>query len=240
MAAQIFILGSCVTRDAFDFIAHDHTLVGYICRSSLGSGFAAEPFDLSLAQLDPKNEMVSAFQKRMVDIDLQKDTRRQIAGLGPEDIVIVDLIDERFQLLVYNGTLATHSAELQRVKPLEAYPQITVIKANTDQHFELWLQGLRRFAEQARTQGIRVVLNKVSWAEKDVLGVDFSLPYVRANNAHLQKMFTAFQEELNCAAIEYERPFLADPSHKWGQLPFHYEAGVYTEFMAKLNGILDA
>ena len=70
--------------------------------------------------------------------------------------------------------------------------------------------------------------------------MEFSLPYVRANNAHLQKMSAAFQAELRCAVIEYERPFLADPAHKWGRSPFHYEAGVYTEFMAKLNSILDA
>ncbi|WP_139784771.1 DUF6270 domain-containing protein [Roseovarius sp. A-2] len=93
MADRIFILGSCVTRDPFATVPNDYSLAGYFCRSSLGSAFAEKPFELSLAQLDPEGVLVSNFQKRMVQCDLQKNIARQLSKLDQTDTVIVDLVD---------------------------------------------------------------------------------------------------------------------------------------------------
>lgn len=238
MTDRIFIVGSCVTRDAFEFVANDYTLLGFISRTSLGSAFSDRPFDLSLAQLDPNDEIASEYLKRMIQIDLQKDLAQKIASLGSRDTIIVDLIDERFPLLVSNNTLATCSTELNSLKPTERYPHTIRVKPNTDQHFEVWMRGMQRFAGQIRKQGTRVILNKVQWAESDALGVNFSLPWVREHNAHLQRMYQAFHDEINCLAIEYSNAFVSDPNHKWGAAPFHYTAHVYVEFMSKLDDII--
>jgi hypothetical protein len=115
---------------------------------------------------------------------------------------------------------------------------MNVIKANTDQHFDIWQQGLDKLAECAQRRQIPVVLNKVFWAGRDTSGAEFNLPYVQASNTHLRRMYEAFQKTVTCAVIEYDRLPLADGDHKWGRAPFHYELGIYSDFMAQLDAIL--
>lgn len=240
MGNSIFIYGSCVTRDPFASVPNDYTLTGYICRSSFASAFANEPFDLGLSQLDPEGVLVSKFQRRMVHSDLKKNAISRISSLGSTDTIVIDLVDERFPLMFKKGTLATYSNEVQRLQPMERFKDISLIKADTTQHYEIWLEGLRRFAKIVQNQGTKIILNKVKFADKDRLGVNFPANFVKKHNKRLHKMYEAIQSEMDCMTIEYDSPFISDPEHKWRRSAFHYIEEVNVEFISKLNDIFKA
>jgi hypothetical protein len=235
--SQIFIIGSCVTRDAFALIPNGYRLADYVCRTSFGSAFADRPFLLQLVEIDPDREMVSQFQRSMVEIDLSKGLGDKLSGLSSDTIVVVDLIDERFQLLEFKGTIATHSVEMQRPKPTIRFPDIRVIKANSDEHFDFWKAGIEVFGKLIDRLGLRIVLNKVFWSERDTEGGMFNKANVDQNNAYLSKMYDHFETHLSCETIRYGTPFVSDHLHKWGLSPFHYRTEVYQEFLGALDSV---
>ncbi|WP_283176235.1 DUF6270 domain-containing protein [Gemmobacter sp. 24YEA27] len=234
---SVFILGSCVTRDAFELVPHGYKLAGYICRTSFGSGFAAKPFSLSLEEIDPANEMVSQFQRAMVHTDLTKALTQTLRDLPADTTIIVDLIDERFQLLEREGTIATNSVEMQRPKPLARYPDIRVIKANTDEHFALWSKGADEFAALVAEQKLRVVLNKVHWSAGDTGGGRFDATHVQTHNAHLDRMYAYLESRMAVASVSYPMPFSSDHQHKWALSPFHYTRDIYENMIGELDQI---
>ena len=67
---RVFILGSCVSRDAFSLPSDGLELVGYFARTSLASAFHPQVAPRSLAQL--ATAIPSSFQRRMVQADLDK------------------------------------------------------------------------------------------------------------------------------------------------------------------------
>jgi hypothetical protein len=232
---RVFVYGSCATRDAFELVAHDHSLIGYVCRSSFGSAFAPRPFALSLEQLDPEGRITSPFQARMVRTDLAKGLASQLRARGPGDTVVVDLIDERFPLIEWQGTLATHSASLTAARALAHWPELRLIPPKAEAHVDHWQQGLAEFARITHETGFRVVLNAVLWAERDTQGQDFPAALVEASNTHLRRLQAAFQAGVPCQTISPPLDLLADPQHKWGRAAFHYALPVYRNFMAQLD-----
>ena len=65
---KILIFGSCVTRDAFEYIDKNRfSLVGYFARSSLGSAYTGK--EVKSLNLD---SISSSFQRSVVEADLYK------------------------------------------------------------------------------------------------------------------------------------------------------------------------
>lgn len=89
---KVLILGSCVTRDAFEF-AGDYpplTLHGYYARSALVSATDARPFPGV-----PLERIQSPFQRRMVQWDITGAALAEIAK-ADYDLLVYDAIDERY------------------------------------------------------------------------------------------------------------------------------------------------
>lgn len=104
---RLGIFGSCVTRDLFEDPAVRPSLARYTSRSSLISA-VAEP-----VALDPQRvRLDSAFQRCCVLEDFDK---RVIAELEGErlDWLVVDLIDERFDVLRTPSSFVTCSSAYQ-------------------------------------------------------------------------------------------------------------------------------
>lgn len=236
----VFILGSCVTRDAFEFVQNDYQLEGYVCRTSFGSAFLHEAFGLSVDQIDPDLKMSSKFHRRMVDTDIRKQLRDMLMNLDPSTLLLVDLIDERHHLIRHGQTLATYSVGMQEVETLKNFPDLQVVTSGSDEHLELWKKGLAEFADLVSARKPAVVLNAVSYAAEDNNGAAFYPPYVARENAHLQRLYDMFVKSIPCFVIDYDIPIKADAAHKWGRSPFHYDLPVYEHFMHKLNGYVEA
>jgi hypothetical protein len=241
---SVVIVGSCVTRDAFELPGHSHDVLDYVARSSFACSTLGEPFPIAIDSIDPEGEVQSRWQRRMLELDLSRGLLSRLREVQrPSDtLLVVDFIDERFHLYSLNGALATGSVELQRTRIEERLPGITKIHSGTDEHFALWHDGFRNFVAKARSLGMEPIVNRVRWASASTDGTPLreSFDHIAASNAYLERLYAA-ADALKLRAIDYGNvAFLATSGHRWGLAPFHYVEEVYVRFLDQLDRFADA
>src|SRR5262245_35612735 len=107
--ARLLIFGSCVSRDIFNYpwAKTQLALVDYYARSSIAS-LGARTIEMPSSV----QNISSKFQRRMVERDIRKDFLNDLTRLQ-FDVLLIDLIDERFNLYVEpDGGACTLSSEL--------------------------------------------------------------------------------------------------------------------------------
>ncbi len=236
MTLRVLVLGSCVTRDVFAIHADstDVQLSGYIARTSLGSAFAQR----SGAKYDKARE-ASAFRRRMVEIDMSK----QAAGLiGSDswDVLVLDFVDERFDLVVdAGGGIATVSSEFRT--GYVPSREDTFVSSGTTMHFELWRRGLEELASLLARTGKegQVRINAPAWAsglEDGSVFQNSSAEYILRGNAYQMRLVEEAQRVLNCDVWTYDpNRTRGAVEHKWGQSPFHFETAYYDALWGNLS-----
>ncbi|WP_449465785.1 DUF6270 domain-containing protein [Stenotrophomonas humi] len=227
---RVFILGSCVSRDALEQAPGEYEVVTYLARTSLAS-VGLLPVDDAEVR-DAVARLPSAFQRRMLVNDLDKTTLSAIAE-SAHDIVLLDFIDERFDLIVSGDSLFSLSGELKNTgfEPGER----DVITPGSEEFLERWIAGLERFL--AAVDPATIVLNKAYWADVFPDGSDASSPgWIRSNNAFLKQLYDALEARWALRTIAYpESIVLADPDHKWGRAPYHYALPFYEHTLQSLR-----
>lgn len=233
-SCKVFVLGSCVTRDAFEFSEKDQfTVAGYLARTSIASSFQEKSiteYDTSVIQ--------SAFQRRMVDNDLSKKTIDEIEKVD-FDFLVIDLIDERFGVVkTFDGRYFTLSSEFK--ENILLGDDVKLLSPNDDELFDLWCQGWDKFIELAKLKGFhnKIVINKVFWSNKD-LNNEVVFPeyqrWIDKNNLWLKKLYAYIESSEDVKILSYPNEILRiDRYHKWGGQPYHYTASLYLEFLKQL------
>lgn len=231
---RIFILGSCVSRDAFEIPGHGFNLVGYIARTSLASAFTARSAPRDIIQLAAK--IGSAFQRRMVEIDLRKRALSLISSAS-FDYLLIDLIDERFNLARFAGSnvqpeVFTLSRELAAVCN---WPGAQVVPG-TNQHLSAWKRGVGQLLRNMPPE--RIIVNRAFWATTMSDGTPLEKQsLIEQSNRTLEVMYDYLQRNHVGGVITYPEGIVADPSHKWGVAPFHYAPSMYESLIRQLGEI---
>jgi hypothetical protein len=227
MTAAIF--GSCVSRDLFEEPTLRKVLGNYAARSSVISAVAPPlPID------EERVVLPSAWQRRCVLADFQKTFLTSLREERPEWLV-VDLIDERFDLLRTSETCVTHSSALAAAG-LSTAPEFEFepVRRMSSTGFSLFQSAAIDFAQQVVEviPAERVVLHRALWStdyradgERNAFAGERRLLCEQQN-----AMLTAGYDALACAfddrAISIERDperHVADAHHRWGLEPYHYE-----------------
>ena len=179
MTRRLLIFGSCVSRDALEFAPRGRfELAGYFARTAMASAFASRPVtDVELEGIE------SAFQRRMVQADVQK-----VLGTFLEqedfDILLHDPIDERFNLLrLGDGALVTRSPEFTRAHDPFQGRNTATISSGSSEFLALWEWGWREFIARLDRRGMRgtVRVNRVFWATRTHSGMGFGNHFPEAH-----------------------------------------------------------
>ena len=241
MIKNLFIYGSCVSRDIFNLEeSRSFKISDYFARSSMAS-LCSAPYKNSEAL----NRIQSAFRRRMVDNDFSKDLLAAVDKLESADLILIDLIDERFDLVALpTGEMITHSNELAESGLLaeggvEGYK---VIPQGSVERRELWLQGMHRFLGLLKDLNKldAVLVNKVYWASSFELDTQSVFPVARGEidkaNEDLDWMYGAMERVLDRSQfLNFDKDLLtADEFHRWGVSPFHYCEMYYREALAQI------
>ncbi|MDR0591860.1 MAG: DUF6270 domain-containing protein [Bifidobacteriaceae bacterium] len=225
---RVLIYGSCVSRDAFELFEPDDgvELVEYVARSSIVSAMSKRPF----SGVDT-TAIASQFRRRMVAWDLESTKLKELVAAGGYDILLLDVIDERYGLYQRDSeTFATRSSEFGETGFAKTTTE-RAIAPHTAERLRLWRRGWRRLRRRLKRAGKlqAVRLNKVFWATKLSSGADH--PSVAANptahdlvNGMIGQMYRRIERDLGPDQV-YRYPasdLVADVDHKWGAAPFHY------------------
>lgn len=240
MSRSIFILGSCVSRDAFEYPGGELFFISkYLARTSLASQILEKFSDEGALQRIP-----SKFQRDVVFADMEKILFRSIWEI-PFDALVIDFIDDRFPLLVSECAGLTVSSEYADAKRRDdgivALPSGTILEGRSGPKLELWQKGLDLLLDvvsRARPNA-HVIVNRVYWASETYSGE--SLPSWmgdwKVENAFLDELYRRCALSPQVKFIEYDVPFRSDPNHVWGLSPFHYGAPVYMAFLSRLHSM---
>lgn len=234
---KIDILGSCVTRDAFEFNKKDYEILSYFARTSIISLYSNR---LNMNQEDIK--LSSSFQKKMVYFDLTKKFTNYINNTK-SDFLIIDLIDERFRKANVLDSIITYSNEFKNSK---LNYKFSFISQNNIK--KLWFEKAQDFIIDLRKYNpSKIVLHKAYWKESyldennNIISFD-NQGQIKENNALLYSFYSYIENLLDDEGINVIEiaGYHADSKHKWGISPFHYEDAYYNEFMKKLSDITNS
>lgn len=218
------IFGSCVSRDPFDRPATKLEINDYFARSSFAS-LSGAPFsgELNLESIQ------SNFQRRMIQRDAQK-TIIQEFKKNEFDLLLIDLIDDRFDLLILpDGQTITLSAELRKtIKEQQITPKAKTLKAFSKDYLDLWRIGYKKFIEVIKENKSigKIYINAASWAPIDDRGNQFderTSTLINEANRYLELAYKIISQDIpEHQFIFPQKDFLiADSMHKWGRTPFH-------------------
>lgn len=234
----VAILGSCVSRDAFEFAdPADFKVELYLARTGLASllGRKSESFRPDF------DRIASSFQRRMVMNDVHKTGRNQLRA-AQSDVFVYDPIDERFSLAIFEDRgIATVSTEFTRLEtPTSEY---STVKPWSEEHFSRWLAGWGTFLRLLDESGVgdRLVIHNARWVDrvKGSAEPSASLTAIETANEWLSRAQMVVRESVPDDRIITVSPqfYEVDPNHRWGISPFHYVQGYYEDFLAQLKEI---
>ena len=226
------IHGSCVTRDMFSFLNLDEHLHAYQARSSLATK-GPELIDHDGKRVDGEGgwlqRIPSAFQRRMVEWDLS----RAPYPFGEIDVLIIDLIDERFNSLMAGERLVTMSKALNDAGGVEELNATRAHGFGSEAHFKAFEMGLAYFGGTIPRNDVRVVFHDARWAKRfladDGLNDFENQARIELNNRNLSRMsemvVEMIQPDLRIRIPDED--IISDPGHRWGKASVHYTLEYY-------------
>lgn len=222
---KIGIFGSCISRDIFREMKLDHLVKEYRARTSIHS-----ITQLEHANTSKINYPESKFQTKMVKYDFEKTE----LNLVDCDFLILDLIDERFQLITNFGSVVTLSNELRNSNKIESV--INYVVRGTERDMTLWREAVKRFSKMVN---IPIILHKSRLSsvlnhENDGIKVDYE--YIEKMNQKLIAYEKIIYDELDIiGTIDVKNDLLtSDVNHVWGYSPYHYIYEYYEEALHQI------
>jgi hypothetical protein len=208
------------------------------------ASLASEPYHLDG---DHYARITSDFQRRMVQRDLDKTFLHDLVKRRDFDFIVIDLIDERFDLYEASPrSVVTVSSEFLMtglVKPSDRSSE-RWIRSGTERHRELWKSGVRRLFTVLAKHGLaeRVIINKVFWAERMEDGTPLPAQHEKQRKEANSLLAWMYQE---LAQYVPERRWMtfsdevlrANPSHRWGIAAFHYSDDYYKKALEQFAEI---
>lgn len=242
---RVAIIGSCVTRDVWHAPAvspTERSPLFMLARSSLASLFA-EPH----ATFAPPEEIpagLSRFEVRMVAHDILKTGLASLVEHRPTHLIL-DFVDERFELLRQGDTVATLSweAHLLGASGLE-FASFERVRRGSPEALRLWRSGLQAFKRFLETQlpDVCVMVHDARCATEylDSAGRRCAFPpdwefwpgapvSIRDQNELFARYVAEFRGAFPQATLVRAPTELALASerHRWGLAPYHYVDAYY-------------
>lgn len=225
---RVFVIGG-VSREAITAVPGRFELASYVARTSMASIGTSPVSDREVRE--KVAGLSNPFQRRMISNDLDKSTLQLIRSV-PHDILLIDFIDERFNLALAGDTLFSLSGELEGSG--FGIGQRAVVAPESETFLSLWMAGISRLL--ASVDQRKVVVNRIYWAERFPDGKpSASRGWVRRNNALLQRLYDTVDRYWSLKHIDYPPGVLiADPNHRWGVAPYHFAAPFHRHAVEEL------
>lgn len=229
------IIGSCVTRDAFELTDNFH-VKNYISRQSLISA-TSRPLNARTMSSIVFSKDTKPFIKRTISNDLNKlyfnlfDTRTPI---------IIDLIDERFNVFLTKcDTYVTYSAYAAKYSNILSIRKKTLFPFNKDR-LNIFYSSVKKLHHILCNY--KIVVHWALYDNYKIIDNNAIIPieHFRAN-FYLEKMYNILLNTFTkCNIIKVPDNLThSSPIHKWGYEPFHYTDDYYIYFLKSLSQIFD-
>lgn len=208
----------------------------------------SEPLEINETDIN----LDSAFQRATTLQDFRKPFLHSLKEMSSEvDFLLIDFVDERFDLLQHKNSFITRSNELIECGLADNHIYIfsRIIRDAEATHL-LWEKACLKFIDQL-TQILpanKIILNIPHLSSKyrnnngaiEEFEEDYLLYHrVEPINTLLNRYNTFFQKNMpgiNVIALSPEE-YISDADHLWGPGPYHYVRDSYISLFRQLQGI---
>lgn len=222
---KVVVYGSCVSRDLVALHRKSMECVDYVARQSWISATSKGQIPTS------ETELSSKFQNEMLAGDFRSDAIERLnAKVADSDLILIDIIDDRFGVYPLEGAYITPSAEFSTsgVRPNLALGDH--IAFGTDRHFELWT-----FAAQKMKEALGENIDKcfVLCAPFTDIALDETIvPDALSRPASVwNELYARYYDHLKSIGFNVVRlpskMAVTTRYHQWGVAPFHYVESAY-------------
>lgn len=226
---NFFVYGGCVSRDTFELIKEENTLVHYVARQSLISSSSKPEKRLPVAALP------ADFSSRMVKGDIESSLFPKITQYANKtDVLIFDILSERLGVhRLDGGTFITNSGELGKTGILNKFdwPK-TLMRFGTDRHFDIWRRSALKLKKHLLEHDLfgKSFVIRANWTDTTIQGT--VVPRFRSMDAaaanSLYERYYETLTECNFNIIEPPSDISkSDENHKWGPSQYHYQSEYY-------------
>ena len=245
---KVNIFGSCVTRDLLEYDRKKLFSIGeYIARQSIIS-FLSTPINLNEHNI----QLESDFQKKQLISDLNKSGFQQLKS-NAGDLLIIDLIEERFKIGKLRKTYFTLSNEFTQSKvfrddKIKTYEK-KIYNGKVYFNFRDIKKYINNFAKMILEIYLQeqIIIHEVYLANyylgEDGIKKEFTRNYIRYNlrvNKILEYMYVCLKQAIPYAnVLSISSEYVADEKHKWGLAPMHFQEEYYKEAMNWLYDFLE-
>ncbi len=236
----INIHGSCVSRDSFESLTSDVTIVKYISRNSIFS-VICEPLDLKKDEY----KATKPYLNRMIAVDFKKELFSYLS-CNPTDYLVLDLIDERFKLLKFVSdkqmiiTNSSNFVESDILSNHHTYSKMDYYLIDTANFSDgLIKKGIDEYAGRLLNiyRKEQIIINEtylaghyISNDGKCLKFKDTQIQEYRKLNQKLKKLYEYLIAALDIESnhiIKMPKTCLACEASKWGLAPFHFTDEYY-------------
>ena len=229
---NVYVYGSCVSRDVTRVCPEHLTTAKYIARQSWASAASLPTEPPSIP-----SKLDSPFQNRMVINDIQSSFPRDLLSNDQSfEVLLLDLVDERLGLVASGPSIFTDSYELRGTGWKPALGVSSKLDFGTDEHFNIWATSAEKLIKllDATNNINKTRLIRSKYAARANDGYQMSermrTPPDEWNN--LFARYYSFAEELGFPIIEVPDEYcIASQDHTWGLEAFHYVDEFY-QFVA--------
>lgn len=234
---KIFILGSCVSRDIFNF-PHNFEIVKYCARTSFASFFSPV-----FGYAEYGDKLTSSFQASMLKDDLLKRVSQYLAE-KEFDILLLDFIGDHYNLIRNKeNAICVKSQEFINSGILNEEKFDEEILIGSREYMRLWEEGWLQFVLLMKRRGKlhQVLLHKSYWSYETIQKTDY-LPnttsqQIRDMNRFLDELYYIAEKSLPKEnIISFDTSIIiGDEKHRWGKSPFHYYFDYYVNALSSLT-----
>lgn len=228
---EVDIIGTCVSRDPFNFDKKNFSVNYYSSRSSLVS-MVQKPVNLPMQvpQFD------SNFLNRAITEDFTKRFQRY-SNSPKTEVIIIDLIQERYPLNYSRDKgFLTYSPEYSRTKLEKG------ILLDGEAHYRQFERFIKKISRLFSRYKI-VILHEANLAKEyysingDIKEYDLKdRDRYFINNG--SKYYELLKKHINNIYSLRIDGFIGDENHRWGNGPAHFEEGYYYKFLEGLDYII--
>lgn len=233
---RVLLYGSCVSRDMYEHLGPEYTLLEYSARQSLISTTTPA------VHLPGKVDLRSSFQRRMVVNDFDSSIGSTLAERASDiDVLVLDLVDERLGVVaVGGGRYLTRSQELLDSHLLERLPHASpMIPFGSNDHFALWVPAASAFIGLLQQTGLvaRTLLIEATFASHTDVGTPANKWWKRPAR-HWNKAYERYYKLFKDAGIRTHvigDEAIAASDHKWGPAAYHYVDDAYLSIVRTID-----
>lgn len=221
----ITIVGSCVTRDIFNFCENVPLL--YYPRQSIISSCSHAPY----ARRPTINSDISSYYNLIMRLEIEKSL---FTILNYSGTLIIDLIDERFNLALFeDGSIINLSEDMKTFTDIQELT-FSLIPPLSDERRMHMTRAISKYVNQIKRYK-NIIIHKAFLDDN----IDKS-SFIQELNFWFAEVYSWLQEALpNAIVLEVPRWLRrASKDHKWGPAAYHFVDEYYIWMLRRIAVLL--